>query len=256
MKLRTFGRIGIGAILVAAAIAAAWGFSGTPWDLFPGYRAARWAMAAAGPLERLPAEKPVPPREPWCDAGPRPKHPDTADAYFPFGVLGCSEREEEFLTDWYESALKAMREPSLWALSKSDPHAEVYRFLWLRSFNRPIAVRLVVNANQEGQVITKVLAMAEVIEAGDLIASRTQTVGRHSTGLFQARASEARLWELLPRRAPPAPDGAMWILEAVRDGQYRIVDRQSPPEGDPVYTLGMTLMRDIAGIRLDPREIY
>src|SRR5258706_15132529 len=68
-----------------------------------------------------------------------------AQQYFPPGVL-------ESKANWYSRYLKALHEPSLWELSLHDPKAEVYRFVWLRSFHHPIAVRLVVRTNGSGWI--------------------------------------------------------------------------------------------------------
>ena len=73
-----------------------------------------------------------------------------AQEYFPPGILDKNPQFDELKVNWYSKHLKALREPSLWELSRQDPKAEVYRFLWLRSFNHPIAVRLVVRTNGSG----------------------------------------------------------------------------------------------------------
>jgi hypothetical protein len=59
--------------------------------------------------------------------------------YFPKSSL--DSRGRELKSQWYSSQLRALQEPSLLSLSKS-PSAESYRFLWLRTFNHPIAIRL------------------------------------------------------------------------------------------------------------------
>ncbi|HXB71414.1 MAG TPA: hypothetical protein VNY05_24480 [Candidatus Acidoferrales bacterium] len=66
-----------------------------------------------------------------------------AQQYFPPGV-------PESKANWYSRHLKALHEPSLWELSLHDPKAEVYRFVWLRAFHHPIAVRLVVRTSRSG----------------------------------------------------------------------------------------------------------
>jgi hypothetical protein len=50
--------------------------------------------------------------------------------FFPDGSLGRR---------WYSQHLRAMSEPSL---SCGRPKGEVYRFLWLRTWGRPVAVRV------------------------------------------------------------------------------------------------------------------
>ena len=41
--------------------------------------------------------------------------------------------------------LQLLGEPCLFQL-RSDPKAEVYRFLWMRTFNPPVSVRLEIQA--------------------------------------------------------------------------------------------------------------
>src|SRR5271154_1251824 len=50
---------------------------------------------------------------------------------------------------WYSEQLRAMNEPSLFELSK-DKRVESYRFTWLRSFNHPMAIRLMIQQNGSG----------------------------------------------------------------------------------------------------------
>lgn len=51
-----------------------------------------------------------------------------------YGTVGL------FMNDWYGSFLKAMGEKSLLKVSIND--TEVYRFLWLRTFDHPVFVRV------------------------------------------------------------------------------------------------------------------
>ena len=46
-----------------------------------------------------------------------------------------------------------------------------------------------------------------------------------------------------------------WILEGVRQGQYRVIDRCSPPESDPIRILGVRAMR-LANLRVHGDQIY
>lgn len=55
-------------------------------------------------------------------------------AYFPTDAVS------KFQTEWYSKHLAAMKEASLYA-SENDA-VESYRFLWLRSFHHPVAVRI------------------------------------------------------------------------------------------------------------------
>src|ERR1041384_2437124 len=57
--------------------------------------------------------------------------------YFPVPAL--SGKPWQFTIDWYSGQLKAMYEPPLSSLETED---ESYRFLWLRSFHRPVMVHV------------------------------------------------------------------------------------------------------------------
>jgi hypothetical protein len=46
-----------------------------------------------------------------------------------------------------------------------------------------------------------------------------------------------------------------WILEGVRQGQYRVIDRCSPPESDPIRIIGARAMR-LANLKVHRDQIY
>jgi hypothetical protein len=50
-------------------------------------------------------------------------------------------------------------------------------------------------------------------------------------------------------------DGADWILEAVKDGRYKLVIRWSPRNG-PVRTLGLTMVNKLGELKIPNDEIY
>jgi hypothetical protein len=82
--------------------------------------------------------------------------PDVAqDAqYFPDLSLGDTRQLHDFVVNWYTGQLKALREPSMLQLSKAWAHA--YRFLWLRTFDNPVAVRLDVGEDGTSLLTVKV----------------------------------------------------------------------------------------------------
>lgn len=160
------------------------------------------------------------------------------------------------MTDWYSKQLKALDEPSLWALSRSDSRAMAYRFLWLRSFHHPISVRLIIKPDLTGVLIVKIANGTGGYRPGSLIRNESMPIGKQGTALLLTRVVQAYFWEMPTRGRPGGTDRSEWILEAVTDGKYQIVDRWSPGEGDPVHTLGMTFLAALAGMRIDPKELY
>src|SRR3954467_6279291 len=62
--------------------------------------------------------------------------------FFPPGALGDRSPRfdgDQFARNWYSQHLRAMSEPSL---SCKEPVGTTYRFLWLRTWGAPIAVRV------------------------------------------------------------------------------------------------------------------
>ncbi len=185
--------------------------------------------------------------------------------YFPAGILGSSEQEHRFLSDWYSQHLTAMREPSLLAVSRQDRGAEVYRFLWLRTFHHPIAVRLTVRKDGTGLLTSRETNGEGGYKPGKLIRDVTTTLSRNDTAWFCGIIEDLGFWNL-PTRQPESVaadgavlvglDGARWIMEATKAGRYHIVDRWSPPARDPVHTLGITLMIDLAHFKLLYQDVY
>jgi hypothetical protein len=256
VTMRKRGRLVRGAIVVCLT-AGSWLFViRFPDHVFCAYSQARSWLATLAPIQKL-----SPPALKARDAVPcrgtlEPVRSSAPDQYFPPGVLDCDQWSEEFLRDWYSKQLTALNEPSLWVLSRSDSRAKVYRFLWLRTFHHPISVRLTLKPDLTGILISKITGGAGGYEPGSLIRNESIPVGKQRTTVFLARIVQSHYWDLPSRRQPGGLDGAQWILEGITDGHYQIVDRWSPGEADPIRTLAMTLLSDLAGIQIDPREVY
>src|ERR1022692_1355040 len=77
--------------------------------------------------------------------------------YFPKQSL--DDRGDEFRSKWYSRQLHALKEPSLLTQSK-NPNSEAYRFLWLRTFHHPVAIRVVLRPDGTGVLTTKVASGA------------------------------------------------------------------------------------------------
>jgi hypothetical protein len=102
--------------------------------------------------------------------------------YFPPHVF-CRAGETEHCERWYVPHLHAMGEPSLWELSKSQS-AESYRFLWLRTFNRPVSARLTIAKDGSGDLSIKVLSGSGGYAPGHLTQDRSIKVAKDSVDYF------------------------------------------------------------------------
>lgn len=178
--------------------------------------------------------------------------------YFPAGTLDDK-------SNWYPAHLKALHEPSLWELSQKDPHAEVYRFLWLRTFHHPISIRLAVRPDGSGRVFAHSTNGKSGYEPGRINHISHFWLTKAKTQSWLAAFDNAGFWNLpngAIERVDPLTgeimiglDGAQWIFEGVRDGKYHVIDKWSPYAGDPVRALGILALK-LARFRIRAADIY
>jgi hypothetical protein len=168
--------------------------------------------------------------------------------YYPPNVF------DEFTVKWYTSDLTALQEPSIWELSQTSD-AEVYRFLWLRAFHGPVAIRLIVQRDGSGQLIAKVLGGRGSPTVGKLVENRTLQLSKEHVQWFLDAIDRLKYWELKPGRELGGCDGADWILEGAKNHHYSAVQRWSPTEG-PIRTLGFMMLFEMAHLKISREEIY
>lgn len=187
--------------------------------------------------------------------------------YFPPSTLEETPQSSQFKEQWYSDQLRALKEPSLWELSKTQK-TQIYRFLWLRSFHHPISVRLDIAENGAAVLTTKVTNGTGGYEPGDLVVNETHSLTKEQTASFLDQIKEAGFWGLATHEntqevvgpdgktiVEVGVDGAQWILEGVKDGKYKIADRWSPEKG-PVRALGLRMLIDLAKLKLLYEEVY
>lgn len=175
--------------------------------------------------------------------------------YFPTRSLGASSREDELKRAWYSAQLSALQEPSLLALRKI-PSSESYRFLWLRTFNHPIAIRLDPKADGTSVLTTKIASGAGGYRPGVLSEETHHVLSKEQTQSFITRLNKLDFWHTAnPVNDQAGTDGSQWIIEGVREGQYHVVDRWSPAKGI-ARELGMILAFDLAQMNIPDKEIY
>lgn len=154
---------------------------------------------------------------------------DAAEFFFPMVVLG--ERRPQFDHDafrreWYSKHLRAMAEPSL---SCGESPGESYRFLWLRTFGHPIAVR--VETARSNTLTAVELDGAGGYEPGKISRRvQRQLSTEEWKGLSEAlKATD--FWNMPGQSGDLGLDGAQWIMEGRSGHDYHVVDRWMPPAG-------------------------
>ena len=143
--------------------------------------------------------------------------------YFPV-FLSENAQAAHFLNDWYSRHLQVMNELPLTALVNED---ESYRFLWLRSFHRPVSVH-VGRAGTRYFMVVKRLNGRGGYDPGTSDLYWARSLSENDWDAFMMHLEHSSYWTMQTEYDAGLTDGAQWILEGYRDGRYHVVDRQSP----------------------------
>lgn len=173
--------------------------------------------------------------------------------FFPKSSL--DSRGDDFKAEWYSAQLKALNEPSLFALTKVND-AESYRFLWLRTFHHPVAIRLDRQVDGTWTLTTKVGSGAGGYKPGQLVTDKSRKLTAQEIQAFLAKVQGDQFWSAPnPVNDQAGTDGSQWIIEGAKAGKYHVVDRWMPKNG-PARDLGMFLAFDLAKLSIPNGEIY
>jgi len=177
--------------------------------------------------------------------------------YFPNGAFARQGYAGAFAAEWYSHALKSLDEPSLWKLSQNDKNAVVYRFLWLRSFHHPVAIRVIVAPDGTAEIAIKVTSGSGGYALGRLIENQTKKLSAIKVKDLLERVKSANFWKLPTedKNARRGLDGAEWILEGVQQGNYHVVVRWTPTKGS-YHDLCWFFVRNLARMSIPKKEIY
>ena len=133
------------------------------------------------------------------------------------------------LVQWYSNHLRTFIEPLLFN-KKID--REIYRFLWLRTFNNPVLIRIE-KSNKDFKLFWKVTNGAGGYKPGNLILNKEKKITEYDWNSFLKLIDISNFWKMKTVKVDiPGNDGAQWILEAQSDGKYQVVDRWTPQQGD------------------------
>lgn len=175
---------------------------------------------------------------------------DVADtAYFPLHAFSKDARNDRFVSEWYSKQLSAMGEPTLQCVS----HYPIYRFLWLRTFHRPIAVRV-----EERAGGLHLFAVELDGSGGYEPGNESRHVGRmlsaQEAKLFTDAIAAARVFDAPDKPEMWGADGAQWIIEARDGARYQVHDVWTPERGR-IHQLGMVFIA-LTGWSIPKDDMY
>jgi hypothetical protein len=170
-------------------------------------------------------------------------------AHFAPGTFEKEHRHDDLKRGWYSNHLSAMAEPSLQCVTAHP----VYRFLWLRTFHRPISVR--VEQRNDGIYLFAV----ELDGAGGYEPGEESKRIEHKLSVSQAHVfidalTKARVWEPVGKKDRFGFDGARWIIEA-RDGDRYLIHDEWSPDNGRIRDLGLVFVK-LTGWDIHPKELY
>jgi hypothetical protein len=157
--------------------------------------------------------------------------------------------------------LKAFREPSM-AKIATQKSKESYRFVYIRTFHHPIAVRVEVNADGTGTVFMKETSGQGGYGMGKLIRSRTIAINAEAMKGVLEEIEKSNFWnepfEEKQNEDVIQLDGAEWTFEGAKDGKYHAVSRWSPDcdRARAFKKLGTTFLFYLANLRIPYTQVY
>lgn len=189
---------------------------------------------------------------------------DSLGFYFPANIFHESSHADSFVQNWYASALYSFKEP---VLSQQFCGHSIYRFLWSRSFDRPVVFTL---HQSKGQVwlTTKILNQQpefydrgmsgitkedvdEYLKDGYVVDStepdhlikyadrkasivyyKRTSLSSKEWNLFEQLLTKANFWKLPAVIDDGSTDGAAWVIEGHLKHQYHVVSYHGPLNDD------------------------
>ena len=169
-----------------------------------------------------------------------------------------------FFSEYVVHELQFLGESSLLAQARNTS-TETYRFVWLRSFDPPISVRLDVSPDGSGILTTKI-GQGEagfVATQHGTVQSFRLALTRQQVESFRAVVAKAHFWTTPPYafHDQQGTDGSSWIIEALVAGNYHIAQRWSPTNStgsgkETVKELGTAMAFGLAQLSVPKDKIY
>lgn len=180
---------------------------------------------------------------------------------FPVRTLTDNSYSDAFVREWYSKELAAMNEPALTTLA--DDKFAVYRFVYLRSFHSPISVRL--ETRFENGEINRYLIVKQLdhIAYHDeylkrpnaLIVNSARRLNEEEWTKFLRLLDDTCFWQMPTEQNHGGNDGAEWIVEAVKNRRYHIVDYWSPAKGNDYRNACLYLLK-LSNLEIKEPDIY
>jgi hypothetical protein len=128
-----------------------------------------------------------------------------------------------FSLDWYSKHLFVLREPLLF----NQTEKTIYRFTWLRSFHKPVAIRVEKTKNSY-MLYWKQSSGAGGYDPGELTVNKSKQLTKDEWDIFTSMIESTDFWNMPTNLDDSGCDGSRWIIEGIENHKYHVVDRWTP----------------------------
>ncbi|PKL80152.1 MAG: hypothetical protein CVV25_05405 [Ignavibacteriae bacterium HGW-Ignavibacteriae-4] len=157
---------------------------------------------------------------------------DSGDFYFPINTDPNSRKVEgmldTFSNEWYSKHLNSLKEPVLFNQKKS---IEIYRYTNLFTWGNPFTYRIV-KTDSTITITKKITDGQGGYQTGKLKINQTKKVALVEWNTFLNNMNNLEFWNKPTHVNCKGVDGAQWILEGYKDGEYHFLNRWSPEHCD------------------------
>ena len=179
---------------------------------------------------------------------------DSNQMYFPYHLFADTSLyigRDTFLVNWYSSHLRAMTEPLLF---NKNLEKEVYRFLWLRTFDNPISIRIE-KENSKYTLTWKLCDGAGGYYPGKMTINKAKSIDKKTWDQFHTLIKKSDFWHLPTTDVEfPGTDGSEWILEGFENKNYHVVDRWTPRGGKFYYCCNFLI--NLTDLTINEKDKY
>lgn len=155
-----------------------------------------------------------------------------------------------FVLGWYSGQLFALKEPLVY----NQTNRTIYRFTWLRTFHKPVAIRLEKTDNS-CTLYWKQASGAGGYDPGELTVNSSKQLTKAQWNKFISLLQSTDFWNMTTKsKDDMGNDGSQWIIEGMENGKYHVVDRWTPRKNN-FHKCGQYLI-ELTDLKVNGSDIY
>jgi hypothetical protein len=151
----------------------------------------------------------------------------------------------------YAAFMKDFKEPTFLTLYESDD--EAYRFVWIRSFDEPITLRIQKSLAKISLTVKRSVGEGG-FKHGGLIVDQSKDISILAWMKFKSLLEKECFWMMETGDREFGIDGATWLLEGRRENRYHFVCKWSPTKGK--FREACLYLLELSKLPINEEDIY